>query len=97
MTNTQAPQTADANPQESKAATAILNRIAYEEGLDRPIVEIENEDPKDNVTIMLSDMPTAEVFHGQLMGIMANAQRNPITSMTVDGRALHPAEGDGNS
>ena len=85
---TQTTQTADANPQESKAATAILNKIAYEDGPDRPIVEIENEDPKDNMTIMLSDMPAAEVFHGQLMGIMANSRHNPITSLTVDGCAL---------
>ena len=77
------------NQQESKAATAIVSRVVFAEGPDRPIVEIEHEDPKDNVTIMLADMPDdAEVFHGQIMGIMANARRNPITSMTVDGRAL---------
>ena len=85
-------QTAADNPQESKAATAILNRIAYEDGADRPIVEIEHEDQKDNVTIMLSDMPAPEVFHGQLMGLMANSRQNRITRLVADGTVLVSAK-----
>ena len=88
MTMMTTRQQAAANPQESRAATAILNRIAYEQGPDRPIVEIENADPKDNVTIMLSDMPTPEIFHLQLMSIMANSRRNPITRLVIDGATL---------